>query len=169
MGINESLINKEISNIKLTEKENNKLYHIYRNYIFNPNINFIMRDNFIQLLNLSDPDLFEIFLELFHKNHSSFNKIIKFSQIKTIYYCLTAEDPKIKIIFISFLLFKNEKQLIETKLSDNIKKIFKNSELYDFLLKMILPSPLPNQDNEPNNKVKKAKEKDNYFSRKKFI
>ena len=169
MGINEPLINKEISSkFELTQKENNKLLHIYSSYIFNPNINFIMRDNFIQLLNLSDPDLFEIFLELFHKKHSRFNKIVKFKQIKKIYYCLTTEDPKIKIIFISFLLFKNEKQIKEAELSEHIKKIFKNSELYNYLLKMILPAPVI-QEMQHNDKVKKAKEKDKYFTRKNFI
>ena len=166
MGINESQINKEISNIELSEKDNNKLMQIFSNYIFNQNLNFLMRDGFIKLLNLSDPDLFDIFLELFHKNHSRFNKIVKFKQIKKIYLCLTTKDPKIKIIFISFLLFQNKKQIKEEELNANIKKIFKNSKLNSFLMQNILQS---NQGNENINKVKKATEKDKYFTRKKFV
>ena len=166
MGNSDSLLYKEISKFSLTETQNNKLLQLFQHYLYR-NIDFLFKNQFIEILNLSNAELFEIIFDLYSKKHPRYERIIYFEHLKKLYYTLTTVDSDIKIIFISFLLFRNEKQINKATLNKNIKKIFTNTELNDYLTKII--APLPDQDTESDDKVGKAKGKDKYYKRNQFI
>ena len=167
MGNSDSLLYKEISKFSLTETENNKLLQLFQHYIYNRNIDFIFKNQLIEILNLSNVELFEIIFYLYSKKHPRYERVIYFEHLKKLYYTLTTVDSDIKIIFISFLLFRNEKQINKATLNKNINKFFINTELNDYLTKII--TPLPDQDTESDDKVGKAKGKDKYYKRNEFI
>ena len=166
MGNSDSLLYKEISKFSLTETENNKLLQLFQHYIYNRNIDFIFKNQLIEILNLSNVELFEIIFYLYSKKHPRYERVIYFEHLKKLYYTLTTVDSDIKIIFISFLLFRNEKQINKATLNKNINKFFINTELNDYLTKII--TPLPDQDTESDDKVGKAKGKDKYYKRNEF-
>ena len=162
---NKSSIQKEIPNINLSEKANSQLLELFHNYLYNRNIDFIMRDEFIRILQLADKDIFEILFEIFHIKHSRFDKIINYTNFKELYYCFTNNDPQIKIILISFLLFNNNEKINLKKINENMTKIFKNNEIYNTLMEIILSQ----QKGNNINKIQNVTQKENDFSRKSFI
>ena len=63
-------------------------------------------------LQLSDDKNFEKIFEIFGEKNEKKEEIITFDSLKYLYYSFTNEDnPKIKFILISFLLFGKEEQL----------------------------------------------------------
>ena len=166
MGNTDTLIHKEISKFTIDEKENDKLMELFHEYIINENNQFILKDSLMKILQLSDPDIFEIFFEIFHKKYKRLHKVLYFRHLRKIYYCLKTDDPRIKITFISLLLFKKNKKIKIKDLRVNIQKIFSNCKLFTYLIKTILPIAIKSS----TNKVEKAtKEEDIYYSRKEFI
>ena len=167
MGNTDSYIHRQIPNFKIDDKENDQLIELFHNYVFNQNNEFILKDNLIQILQLSDQDLFEIFFEIFHKKHPRFRKVLYFRHLKKIYYSLTTINPQIKIIFISLLLFKKSPKIKINELIENIKKIFKVTDLSTHLLTITLPITI--DKNAFKDKIEKAKFDDIFYSRKEFI
>ena len=165
MGNSDIFIHKEISKFTIDDKENDKLMELFHEYIINENNQFILKDSLMKILQLSDPDIFEIIFEIFHKKHKRFHKVLYFRHLKKIYYCFKTDDPEIKIKFISLLLFKKDKKIKIKDLTDNIKKIFSNCNLCTYLIKTIIPIAIKSS----SNKVEKAtKEEDIYYSRNAF-
>ena len=71
MGINESLMHKKIEKYNINERENNKLMQIFSKYIYNGQ-DFITKVHLQQILDLSDPELFDIIFLLFKEKYQRF-------------------------------------------------------------------------------------------------
>ena len=165
MGINESLMHKKIEKYNINESENNKLMQIFSKYIYNGQ-DFISKVHLQQILDLSDPELFDIIFLLFKEKYQRF-EILKFKDIKDIYFSFLSNAPKIKITFISFLIFKTDEKIKQKEINAKFKKIFQKSELFDFLNNYY--STIKQSFNDNNNKISNADIKDIYITRNDFV
>ena len=130
----ESIMHKKIERYKINERENNKLMQIFTKYINTEN-DFITKDNLQQILDLSDPELFNIIFLLFKENYQEM-EILKFKDIKDIYYSFLSNDPFVKINLISFLIFKTDEIIKQKEIIIKNIKFFQKSELFDILIKI---------------------------------
>ena len=109
----------------LEDKEEKQLLQLCQPYFYNQQ-DFMIENNFKYMLQLSDDKIFEIIFKIFGSIIENEHRIIYFEEIKYFYYCLKMPNPKIKLIFVAFLLFQNEDNIKDIDLNNNIFKIFKN-------------------------------------------
>ena len=117
-------INKELKIDKLNfkEKEEIAFRQLCSMYFYNKE-EFILENNFKFFLQLSNEKIFDVIFEIFGTiidNH----KIITYPNLKYFYLCLKIDNPRIKMIFISFLLFQNKDFLKYVYFNNNIFKMF---------------------------------------------
>ena len=152
---------KKISSVSITDEETNKLEQIFRNYIHSQRT-IILRDHLQQILQLSNPEIFGIILNIFSRNYQG-HKILEFKDFKELYYCFNVNNAKIKIILIAFLLFQNKETIKIEELKSNINLLFKKkSEDFNFLME--IENKLSSNNNKQNEQNKEIS-----ISRKNFI
>ena len=159
-------INK-IKNIKIDEKKENELKELCQPYIVRQmeQEDLMYKNSFKYLIQLSDSEVFDIIFNIFGKEKEKEKrgrekvkeiekeKIITFNGIRYLYYSLTTNDPKTKLILIMFFIFQNKDFLPYTTLQKNIFILFdRDTKLAKFLV------PFSNKifiDKGNNNKKKK--------------
>ena len=117
-------INKELNIDKLYFKKNEEIdfRQLCSMYFYNQE-EFMLENNFKYFLQLSNEKIFDVIFEIFGTiidNH----KIITYPNLKYFYLCLKFDNPRIKMIFISFLLFQNKDFLKYVDFNNNIFKMF---------------------------------------------
>ena len=165
MGANESLMHKKIKiKYKINERENNKLMQMFRKYIYNGQ-DFISKVHLQQILDLSDPEIFDIIFLLFKEQYQRF-EILRFKDIQDLYYSFVSKVPLVKIYLISFLIFKTDDKIELKEILTKFKKIFQKSELFNIFMKFNLTIQQSVNDND---KLSNANIKDIYITRKDFV
>ncbi len=155
MGRN-SLIYKSLKRIIIKEEENNRLSALFEKFRYNQ-YDFIGKNHLQTLLDLSDPELFDIIFNLFNVKFQRY-RVLYFKNLRELYYCFISDDFKVKIGLISFIVFKNNDKLEYNEISENIKKFFKNSVLEEVLERIL----------ELNNDKTNTKKNNNSITRKEF-
>ena len=142
--ITKELNNKEIPFNENKENDLRQLCSSYfkqlsSSYFYDKQEEIILEKDFKHLLQLSEPEKFDILFKIFGRNIEKIGKIITFNDIKYLYYCFLSRNPKIKSIFIGFLLFENNDKIKYIDFNNNIYKIFpKDIDLQSHLLKYVV-------------------------------
>ena len=86
---------------------------------------------------MSDKNILDAVFEVFGvvKNN---NNIITYENLKNFYLCLTLNNPKIKILFISYLLFKSKESLKYSDINNNIFNLFSRDLKLQYNLSLIV-------------------------------
>ena len=86
---------------------------------------------------MSDKNILDAVFEVFGvvKNN---NNIITYENLKNFYLCLTLNNPKIKILFISYLLFKSKESLKYSDINNNIFNLFSRDLTIQTYLSLIV-------------------------------
>ena len=166
-------INKN-KNIKIDEKKENELKELCQPYMGRQmeQEDFMYKNSFKYLIQLSDSEVFDIIFNIFGKERekekkgrekvkeTEKEKIITFNEIRYLYYSLTTNDPKTKLILIMFFIFQNKDFLPYTTLQKNIFLLFdRDTKLTKFLV------PYSNKIfiDKGNNNKKKKKQDEGYI------
>ena len=139
------------------EGEERELYELCNQHFYRQE-EFMLKNNFRYIMQLSNPDIFKIIFDIFGRKKEDVD-IITFDDIKYLYFTFTTENPKVKAILISFLLFKNKTSISSIDFNKNIFTLFNGDlEIQEKLTKIY--SGLIGK-NEPNNNAKTKKKKNN--------
>ena len=142
------------------------IYSIISNYMSN-RYEFVLKNNFKYILQLSDEEIFDKIYNIFGSNLEG-HEFFTLKDIECLYYSIKSKKPKIKKILIAFLIFQNEKELKFNDINRNIFKIFRGDDVIINNLNNIFNKKLEENALNINKKKKKNKEEDT-LSKKKFI
>ena len=139
----------------------NELLELCQNHFYNRE-EIILKNNFKYLIQLSNPDIFNLIFEIFGRKGEK-NDIISFNDIKYFYVSFKTNDSKVKAVVIAFLLFQNKENLLSNEIKNNIFNIFKGDLItQDILLKQFGQIIMNNDVIASKNKNKNKKKLDNF-------
>ena len=99
----------KIEQLILVGKEEKKIMEICSKICYN-NEEIIFKDNLKYCIQLLNPDIFEIIFSIFGRKKEK-HEFITFDDMKYLYFSFKTNEPKVKAILISFLLFENKNDL----------------------------------------------------------
>ena len=97
---------------------------------------YLKKNIFREFLQLYDKKMFDRIFEIFGEIDDKYGEIITLDSLKYLYYSFTNDDPKIKFILITFLIFCNKKSMGKIELINNIFLTL-NSELSQSIYKLV--------------------------------
>ena len=161
-------LDKELSDKKLTQFHKDKIISIVSNYMSKRH-EFILKNNFKYILQLSDEEIFDKIYNIFGTNLEG-HELFTLKDIEYLYFSIKSKKPEIKKILIAFLIFQNEKEIKFNDIIKNINKIFRGDEIIINNLNLLFQSKLEENAVNINKKKKKNKNKEeDTLSKKDFI
>ena len=131
-GLNEKLKEEKITFGEKEETDlNNLSFKCFRQGVL------IDKNYFKHILQVSDKNILNAVLNMFPGVMNN-NSKIAYKNLKNFYLCLNANDPKIKILFISYLLFNSKRSLNYSVINNNIFNLFSRDLILQYNLSLIV-------------------------------
>jgi hypothetical protein len=146
--------------MKLEEKEENDLMEKCQKICYREE-EIIFKDNLKYIIQLSNPEIFDIIFSIFGREKEK-HEIITFNDMKYLYFSFKSENPKVKATLISFLIFGNKNSLLIEEINKNIFKIFnKDINIQQKIIKTLGEVDIVNT--KKINKIIKKKKNNNEY------
>ena len=145
----------------LVEGEERELYELCYQHFYRQE-EFMLKNNFRYIMQLSNPDIFKIIFDIFGRKKED-AEIITFDDIKYLYFTFTTENPKIKAILMSFLFFKNKTSMPSIDFNKNIFTLFNGDLETQQYLTIIYSNLIAKKDVNNNANTKKKKNNEDFL------
>ena len=157
---------------KLDEKTEQELKEIIMQIQSNFNQDqeqmIISKNNLRNLLQISEKKNFEIIFNIFGEKNENKQDIVTFESLEYLYYAFHSDNPKIKFILFSFMIFENNETIEEKEINNIIKNLLSRIEKI-YLSFANYPMSLPKIMNNKNKKQNKNEDFKMVVTRNDFI
>ena len=157
---------------KLDEKTEQELKEIIMQIQSNFNQDqeqmIISKNNLRNLLQISEKKNFEKIFNIFGEKNENKQDIVTFESLEYLYYAFHSDNPKIKFILFSFMIFENNETIEEKEINNIIKNLLIRIEKI-YLSFANYPMSLPKIMNYKNKKQNKNEDFKMVVTRNDFI